>query len=136
MTDSIGSIASTVTSNFDAVAKLVTASSYVAGLGFSAASILKFKSHKDNPTQIPIGTPASLTAVAAALLYLPSITSVAGTTMFGSSGTTASDVKAAAGSAGVTSADVSAAEAAAKSAGITSADASAAASAAKDRLSG
>ena len=80
----VGTIAANVTSNFDDLAQLVTAGSYVAGSAFAAASILKFKSHKDNPTQIPIGTPIALVAVAAALLFLPTILTVSGTTEYGS----------------------------------------------------
>lgn len=82
------SVASTITSSFQDIAKLITAGSYLAGLAFSIGAIMKFKSHKDNPTQIPIGTPIALVFVAAALLFLPSILGVAGATMFGSSGGT------------------------------------------------
>ena len=48
---------------------------------------MKFKQHKDNPAQIPIGTPVALVFIAAALLFLPTILNIAGTTMFGGSGT-------------------------------------------------
>jgi intracellular multiplication protein IcmD len=122
-TPDLSSVATAVTSNFDNLAQLITASSYVAGLGFSAASILKFKSHKDNPTQIPIGTPAALTAVSAALLYLPSVMTVTGETSFGTGG----------GATTVTAAQV---EAAASAAGVTSSDAQAAKSALESKLSG
>jgi intracellular multiplication protein IcmD len=37
---------------------------------------MKFKQHKDNPTQTPIGTPIALVFIAAALLFLPSILGV------------------------------------------------------------
>ncbi len=47
---------------------------------------MKFKQHKDNPTQIPIGTPIALIFIGAALLFLPSILSVTGNTMFGTGG--------------------------------------------------
>ena len=70
---------------FTSLTKLITAGSYLAGLGFSIGAIMKFKQHKDNPTQIPIGTPIALVFIAAALLFLPSILSVTGYTMFGSS---------------------------------------------------
>lgn len=72
-TASLGSMASTITSSFTNLTKLITAGSYVAGLGFSIGAIMKFKQHKDNPTQIPIGTPIALVFVAAALLFLPSL---------------------------------------------------------------
>jgi hypothetical protein len=35
---------------FTQLAKLITAGSYVGGIGFSTAAIMKFKQHKDNPT--------------------------------------------------------------------------------------
>ena len=75
----VGAMASSITSSFTNLTKLITAGSYLAGLGFSIGAIMKFKQHKDNPTQIPIGTPI-------ALLFLPSILGVTGATMFGSSG--------------------------------------------------
>jgi intracellular multiplication protein IcmD len=84
----IGEMASTITSSMEAIAKLVTAGSYLAGLGFALGSIMKFKQHKDNPTQIPIGTPIALIFIGAALLFLPSILGVAGQTMFGDGGGT------------------------------------------------
>lgn len=83
---SIGGMASTIYGSFGQLAKLITAGSYLAGLGFSVGAIMKFKQHKDNPTQIPIGTPIALVFIAAALLFLPTILGVAGVTMFGSSG--------------------------------------------------
>lgn len=85
---SLGTMASSVTGTFTSLAKLVTAGSYLAGLGFAIGAILKFKQHKDNPTQIPIGTPIALTFIAAALLFLPSILGVTGGTMFGAGGGT------------------------------------------------
>lgn len=84
----IGSMASSITSSFTSLTKLITAGSYLAGLGFSIGAIMKFKQHKDNPTQIPIGTPIALVFIAAALLFLPSILKVTGSTMFGGSGGT------------------------------------------------
>lgn len=86
---SLGTMASSITSSFTSVAKLITAGSYLAGLGFAVSAILKFKQHKDNPTQITIGTPIALVFIAAALLFLPSILGVAGQTMFGTSGSVA-----------------------------------------------
>jgi intracellular multiplication protein IcmD len=78
----IGGVATQVIQSFKTLARLITASSYLAGLAFSIGAIMKFKQHKDNPTQIPIGTPIALILIAAALLFLPSILKVAGGTMF------------------------------------------------------
>ncbi|WP_298626801.1 type IV secretion protein IcmD [uncultured Legionella sp.] len=85
----IGDMASTIANSFTNLAKLITAGSYLAGLGFSIGAIMKFKQHKDNPTQIPIGTPIALVFIAAALLFLPSILGMTGQTMFGEAGETA-----------------------------------------------
>ncbi|NKB46538.1 MAG: type IV secretion protein IcmD [Legionellales bacterium] len=79
----IGDIASNVLKSFENLARLITAASYLAGLGFAIGAIMKFKQHKDNPTQIPIGTPIALVFIAAALLFLPSILGVTGQTVFG-----------------------------------------------------
>ncbi len=85
----VGGMASSITGSFQSLTKLITAGSYLAGLGFSIGAIMKFKQHKDNPTQIPIGTPIALVFIAAALLFLPTILGVAGFTMFGSAGSVA-----------------------------------------------
>lgn len=58
----------------------VTSESYLAGLGFAVGAIIKFKEHKDDPTQLPIGTPIGLLFVAAALLFLPAIHNTIGHT--------------------------------------------------------
>jgi intracellular multiplication protein IcmD len=85
----LGDMASGITATFEKLGNLITGGSYLAGLGFAIAAILKFKAHKDNPTQITVGTPIALVFIAAALLFLPSILSVTGSTMFGASPTTA-----------------------------------------------
>ncbi len=79
----IASVATTATSNLRAVAQLITAASYVAGMAFAVGAIVKFKAHKDNPSQIPIGTPIALLFVGAALIFAPSVFNVAGSTLFG-----------------------------------------------------
>lgn len=85
----LGSIAANVKGSFADLAEMITAGSYVAGLGFAIGAILKFKAHKDNPTQIPVGTPVALVFIAAALIFLPSIFSATGATLFGSEGSIA-----------------------------------------------
>ena len=82
-TDTISGVATTLQGNFNALAKLVTAGAYLAGLGFAVGSILKFKQHKDNPTQITVGTPVAMLFVAIALLFLPSVLNVASKSIFG-----------------------------------------------------
>jgi len=88
----IGTVASNIQGSFDNIAKLITGAAYVAGFGFAVASILKFKAHKDNPTQVPVGTPIVLLFISVALIFLPTLFKVGGQTVFGSSkvaGTTA-----------------------------------------------
>jgi intracellular multiplication protein IcmD len=82
----IGGIAANVTSNLGSIAKLITAASYVAGMGFAVGAVVKFKAHKDNPTQITIGMPIALLFVAAALIFIPSVFKTSGQTLFGGSG--------------------------------------------------
>lgn len=80
----ISSIASNVTANMAGVAKLITAGSYVAGMGFAVGAVVKFKAHKDNPTQVTIGMPITLLFVAAALMFIPGVFKTSGATLFGS----------------------------------------------------
>jgi intracellular multiplication protein IcmD len=82
----VGAVAAKVTGNVANIAKLITAASYVAGMAFVVGAIVKFKAHKDNPTQIPIGTPIALLFVGAALIFVPTVFRVSGQTMFGASG--------------------------------------------------
>ena len=83
--DDLAGVADTLKSNFESLAKLVTAGAFLAGMGFAVGAILKFKQHKDNPTQIPVGTPIAMLFISAALLFLPSIMKVAGKSIFGDS---------------------------------------------------
>ncbi len=78
-----GSVAANITKTFSDMGKMLTGLSYVAGLGFAIAAILKFKQHKDNPQQVPVGMPLGLLAVAAAFLFLPTLMGVTGQTLFG-----------------------------------------------------
>ena len=82
-TDSIGDLATSVTGSYAAIGSLMTGTAYLAGLGFGISAVFKFKQHKDNPTQIPIGTPFALLAVSVVLIFLPSIYAPAGETIFG-----------------------------------------------------
>jgi intracellular multiplication protein IcmD len=74
----IGAVASTLTGFMANLAKFITATAYVIGIGFGLASFLQFKAHKDNPQATPLGKPMMLLFVAAGMLFLPSIFSVAG----------------------------------------------------------
>jgi len=82
---SVGGVADNVIQSLGSLAKLITATAYIAGMGFAIGAVLKFKAHKDNPQQIPVGTPIALIFIAAALIFLPAIISTTGITIFGSS---------------------------------------------------
>lgn len=85
----IGAVAKNVSSNLGNIAKLITAGSYVAGMGFGVGAIVKFKAHKDAPTQTALSVPIALLFVAAALMFIPSVFSSAGKTLYGTSGSVA-----------------------------------------------
>lgn len=82
---SLGQVADNVTGTMGSVAKLITAASYVAGVGFALMGMLKFKAHKDNPTQVPLSQPIVLLAIAAGLVFLPSLISSGGQTVWAGS---------------------------------------------------
>jgi outer membrane autotransporter protein len=50
---------------------------------FEIPALLKFKLNEDDPQQTPIGKPISQIFIAAALLFLPTVLSVVGNTLFG-----------------------------------------------------
>jgi intracellular multiplication protein IcmD len=80
---SLGGVAKSITDSMGNVAKLITAASYVAGVGFALMGMLKFKAHKDNPTQVSLSQPIVLLAIAAGLVFLPALIKSGGTTIFG-----------------------------------------------------
>lgn len=79
----IGKVASNVSGNLSDIAKLITAAAYVAGFGFAVGAIVKFKAHKDNPTQIPLSQPIAFLFVGAALIFIPAVFKTTGVTLFG-----------------------------------------------------
>lgn len=85
----ITAIATTVTTQATSVAKLLSVTAYVAGVGFALAGILQFKAHKENPQQTPLSKPVVMIVVAACLLFLPTILTVAGSSLFGTTGVSA-----------------------------------------------
>lgn len=80
----IGAVANTAKLNLANVALLITAGSYVAGMGFGVAALAKFKAHKDNAAQVPIGGPIALLFISAALLFVPAVFKSTGATLFDS----------------------------------------------------
>lgn len=76
----IGDVSKKITGSFMDLGKLMVAIAYLAGFGFTIAAIFKFKQHKDNPTQIPIGTPIALLVIGIVLIFLPGIIKIGGGT--------------------------------------------------------
>lgn len=89
------------------IAQLISQIGFVAGLCFLIASIFKFKQHKDNPTQVPVGTPLSMVAMAAALMFAGNFIAPFGQTIFGSDADTRSGVNATGLTSGLTSSSTS-----------------------------
>ena len=86
---SLGQVSNQIASSFGNLTQFITAGSYIAGVGFFVGAIMSFNQHKDNPTQVTIGKPISLLAIAAALLFLPTVLGVSGQTLFKGSAKTA-----------------------------------------------
>ena len=78
-------VCSLPTATQSTIQELANSLSSVGGIGLIAAALVKFKQHKDNPTQIPIGTPIALSLIAVSLLVLPTLLGPAGVPMFGCS---------------------------------------------------
>ena len=85
---STGGVSTNLT-NIGSLAQLITSASYVGGFGFAIAAILKYKQHKDNPTQLSTAT--VLLFVAAALIFIPAIFRSTGGTLFESYASAAVD---------------------------------------------
>ena len=79
----LGSMAGLLVGQFTEIGALMIGTAYIAGIGFGISAIFKFKQHKDNPTQVPVGTPFALLAISVLLVFLPSIYKPAGQSIFG-----------------------------------------------------
>jgi len=85
--EGITGIAKRVTGLTSTLANMMIAISYIAGIGFVLASLFKFKQHKDNPTQIPLGTPLAMLVIGIILVFLPAIFKPVGESIFGKGAT-------------------------------------------------
>ena len=82
-TRTIGEMFSHLAKYVTDIRNLMTIVSVLSGFSFVIASFFKFKQVKDNPTQIPIGTPFALLGVGVALIFLPSLIKPAAESLFG-----------------------------------------------------
>jgi|AntRauTorckE5430_2_1112549.scaffolds.fasta_scaffold00008_34 intracellular multiplication protein IcmD len=78
----IATIAATVKVQLSALADLISQIGFVAGFLFFMAAIFKFKQHKDNPTQVPVGTPVSMIVMSAALMFAGNFIDPLGSSIF------------------------------------------------------
>tara|TARA_Y100000992_G_C21217109_1_gene468473 strand:+ start:341 stop:784 length:444 start_codon:yes stop_codon:yes gene_type:complete len=79
----IGKVAANVQSHYKSIGRLVLGTSYLAGIAFVVACLFKFKQHKDNPTQVTIGTPFTLLLIGIFMIFLPGLIKPVGETVFG-----------------------------------------------------
>lgn len=78
----LGTVSDNVVFSFKSIAYFMIATAFLMGLGLGIASIFKFKQHKDNPTQVPIGTPIVMLFLSAGLVFLPGIYHPLGVSIF------------------------------------------------------
>lgn len=79
----IEGIVEKVTTSLTSVVQLVSMVAYVAGFMFILAAVMKFKQHKDNPTQVPVGTPVSMLVMGAVLMFAGNFIRPLGESIFG-----------------------------------------------------
>lgn len=79
----LGGILENMRRSLGGILTLVFSLSVVASVAFAVLSAFKFKQFKDNPTQITIGQPFALLMLAAAMMWMPFIIRVIGTTITG-----------------------------------------------------
>ena len=83
-TKNVGQVLCTIKeSSFRGVGNLLVVFAYVSGIGLLIAAVFKLKQVKDNPTQIPVSTPAALFLCGTLSMFLPSIFMPAGASVFG-----------------------------------------------------
>ena len=79
----VNEVADVIIGNLGAGKRMILMLAYLSGLGFLMASFYKFKQHKDNPTQVPVGNPITMMIIAILLLFLASMVQPIGETFFG-----------------------------------------------------
>ena len=80
----VNEIADNIINQLGAGNKMIVLLAYVSGLGFLVLSFFKFKQHKDNPAQNPIGNPLTIMLIGLLLIYLANLSIPLGETFFGS----------------------------------------------------
>lgn len=80
---SLGAAANNMTTSVGFLAQFITSLSYVMGFGFGIGAILKYKAHRDNPSQVTLGTPITLVFISLAFIFMPMLFTASGSTIFG-----------------------------------------------------
>jgi intracellular multiplication protein IcmD len=88
----ISAVVTSITVQVNAIANLLSIVAYIAGVCLFLSGILQFKTHKENPQQVPLSKPIVIIMVASALLFLPTVLTIAGNSLFGHNATSAATV--------------------------------------------
>lgn len=83
----ISTIVNNITDTFKSIGELLTAGAYLGGFVLVIMGIFKFKQHKDNPQQNPMGSAITIFLVGVFLIFIPSIIQPAAESVFGSGAT-------------------------------------------------
>jgi intracellular multiplication protein IcmD len=83
----VATLATNLKSTIGSLVDIIKYGCWLAGTGFLVGGIMKFKQHKDNPTQVTVGQPIALIVIAAALLFMPTLIDIAGDALFGTGAT-------------------------------------------------
>ncbi len=79
----IGERATAIKDSLAPIIDLIKWASYIMGVGFALAGMLKFKAHKDQPVQVPLSQPIVLLLIAAGLVGLPAVVDIMKGTLLG-----------------------------------------------------
>ena len=82
----VNDLADNIINQLGAGNKMIVLMAYVSGLGFLVLSFFKFKQHKDNPAQNPVGNPLTIMLIGILLIYLANLAKPLGETFFGTEG--------------------------------------------------
>src|SRR5215204_262827 len=80
---SLGDVSLNATGAFGTLARIMTSGSYLIGFGFAVSSLLQYKAHRDNPSQVTLGKPIFLLFIALFFIFMPMLFLVSGNTIFG-----------------------------------------------------
>lgn len=80
--EGLGKTVTKVTGQLANVRQLIIYVAYVAALGFVFAGVVKFKAHRDNPTQVPLSAPIVLLVVGILLGSIPQVLDIGSESVF------------------------------------------------------